>query len=144
MAKRKLKSQSQSPRERLIAIVESFDGATATPVMQHLKLQYGKKLIGWYMEDHHGNGRVELQFRGRPGRQQELVAKNPGIYYVPSYHGKLGNIGVWLDVPNRDEPDVDWDEIAQLLLEGYGIATPAAVLSRKRFTSVKSRKRKPT
>lgn len=142
MAKRRA-TRSCSPRDRVVAIIESFDGATATPVLAHLKLQAGKKLIGWYMEDHHGNGRIELQVRGRPGRSQELVAKNPIVYFIPSYHGKRGNIGVWLDVDG-----IDWDEVAQILLEAYGMANPAAVLVRKKTIAQKrnsvTRKRKGT
>jgi hypothetical protein len=130
MAKRK--SKTPTPRERVVSIVESFDGATATPVLSHVKLQWGKKLIGWYMEDHHGNGRVELQVRGVPGRSQQLVAGNPDVYFIPSYHGKKGNIGVWLDVPSRDAPGLDWDQIEQILREAYAIARPEVVLTRKR------------
>ena len=136
MEKKKPRTRTPSPRDRVIAIVESFEGATATPVLMHLKLEAGnagskaksgKKRFGWYMDNHHGNGRIEIQCKGRKGRSQELVAKNPAIYFVPSYHGKLGNICIYLDVPG-----VDWQEVADLLLEAYGIVMPHAVLRRKR------------
>jgi hypothetical protein len=125
MAKRKTAAQRLSPRDRVLAIIESFDGATATPVLSHLKLQAGKKLIGWYMDDHHGSGRLEINCRGRLGRSQQLVAQNPDVYFVPSYHGKKGNIGIWLDVEG-----IDWDEVAQILLDAYALANPDIVLIR--------------
>lgn len=127
MVKRRDNRPSTTHRERLLAIVDSFHGTTVTPVGPHLKLQSGKKLIGWYMEDHHGNGRIEINCRGRPGRSQELVAKDPAVYFIPSYHGKKGNIGIWLDVEG-----VDWDEVGQILLEAYGIANPNVVLMLKK------------
>lgn len=144
MAKRKPTLRETTTRQRVIDIVQSFEGATATPVLQHLKLQFGKKLIGWYMENHHGNGRVELQIRGLHGRSQQLVEEDPAVYFIPSYHGKKGNIGIWLDVPTREAPSVDWDQIAQLLLEAYGMVNPDAVLTRKRVPPGAPRKRKPT
>ena len=136
------KRSNLTPHDRILAIVQSLDGATATPVLQHLKLQFGKKLLGWYMENHHGNGRVELQIRGLPGRSEQLVEEDPAVYFIPSYHGKKGNIVICVDVPTRESPAVDWDQIAQLLLEAYGIANPNAVLTRKRVPSKAPRTRK--
>ncbi len=133
MAKQQRNPQRLTPRDRVIAIVQSFDGASATPVLTHLKLEARKKRFGWYMDDHHGNGRIEINCKGRKGRSQELVAKNPAVYFVPSYHGKLGNIGIWLDVPG-----VDWDEVAEILLDAYGMVCPDVVLTRKRIPKRKA------
>jgi len=53
-----------------------------------------------------------------PGGQRELVGTDPERFFVPPYLGPRGWVGVWLDRP------VDWDEVAELVTDGYRLAAP--------------------
>lgn len=81
------------------------------------------KRFAWYMDDHHGCGRLELNCRALPGVQQALIAENPRLYYFPKYVGSKGWAGVWLD-----EPDVDWEVVRDLLEQAYRLSAPKRLL----------------
>ncbi len=64
--------------------------------------------------DHHHDDRLGFVCAGQPGAQQALLAADPARFFVPPYVGGRGWLGVYLDVP-----DVDWDEVADLVREAY-------------------------
>ena len=135
MAKRR--SANIKVRTRVLKIVGSFGEATATPVLTHLKLEVRKKKFGWYMDNHHEDGRLQINCRGKPGRSQELAATDPDVFFVPSYQGKLGNIGIWLDVPG-----VDWAVVSEVLFEAYALAATDIVITRTLAVTKRTRKAK--
>ena len=111
-------------RQRVKEIIESFPEGTATLVMGlHLKLEVRGKKIGWFMEDHHGDGRLAINCKALPGMQAAMVEANSIVFHVPSYVGNKGWVGIWLDVP-----DVDWDEVQALLHDAYLLAAPKSLL----------------
>ena len=65
-----------------------------------------------------GDGRVSLWCKAPPGMQDVLLGADPERYFVPPYVGHHGWIGVRLDVP------VEWDEVADLVLESYRLTAP--------------------
>jgi hypothetical protein len=73
----------------------------------------------WYLEDHHGDGRVALHCRVASGEQQALVAEDAKRFFVPPYLGARGWVGLWLDLP-----EVGWDEVAELVTESYRLIAP--------------------
>jgi hypothetical protein len=98
-------------RAKLITIASTIDGLTTEDVMnQHLKLTAFGKKIGWYMRDHHGDGRLQLNARAMPGVALQLVQQNPIHFHSPAYVAHRGWFGVWLDLD-----DSPWDEIEDLL-----------------------------
>jgi hypothetical protein len=102
-------------RKRVITIIESLPGATATPAGErHLSLEVRGKRFGWFLGDHHGDGRLALNLRALRGVNQTLAAKAPERFHVPKYIGHHGWVGVWLDFP-----DPDWKEIKKLLEDAY-------------------------
>jgi hypothetical protein len=64
--------------------------------------------------DHHHDDRLAFWCAAPPGAQEALVARDPERYFRPPYVGVRGWLGVRLDVPN-----VDWDEIGDLVVEAY-------------------------
>lgn len=68
----------------------------------------GRKTFVMYA-DHHHDDRLAFWCAAPPGVQEELVASDPGRFFVPPYVVHRGWLGVWLDVP------VDWDEIEELV-----------------------------
>ncbi len=73
----------------------------------------GKKTFVMCMDDHHGDGRVAIWCAAPPGVQAALVDEEPERFFVPPYVGTRGWVGVRLDV------DVDWDEIAGIIDDGF-------------------------
>lgn len=86
---------------------------------QHHKISVRGKTIGWHTVDHHGDGRVSLAVRGEKGVNEQLVLVDPDKFFLPPYVARHGYIGIHLDID-----DLDWDEVRELLLDGYRIVAP--------------------
>ncbi len=86
---------------------------------QHHKISVRGKTIGWHTVDHHGDGRVTLAVRGEKGENEQLVLADPDKFFLPPYVARHGYIGIYLDID-----DVDWEEVRELLLDGYRIVAP--------------------
>lgn len=115
-------------RRKVKRIVERFPEGVAELVMgNHLKLQVRGKGFGWFMVDHHGDGRLALNCKAPPGVSHGLVRTNDVVYHIPKYVGHKGWVGIWLDAPG-----VDWGEVADLLLEAYAMTAPKALLATHR------------
>lgn len=78
----------------------------------------GKKVFVMY-SDHHHNDRLAFVCAAPDGAQEMLVGTDPERFYVPAYVGHRGWLGVYLDVPG-----VDWDQIADLVVEAYRVVAP--------------------
>ena len=78
----------------------------------------GKKVFVMY-SDHHHDDRLAFVCAAPDGAQETLVGTDPERFYVPAYVGHRGWLGVYLDVPG-----VDWDQIADLVVEAYRVVAP--------------------
>jgi hypothetical protein len=83
------------------------------------------KIFAYYMNDHHGDGRVAVWAKAAPGMQAALVGADPTRYFVPPYVGPRGWIGIRMEVPG-----VDWEEVADLLEESYRLIAPRRLVAR--------------
>lgn len=107
-------------RERVKEIIESFpEGTTTLLIGLHLKREVRGKKFGWFMEGHHGDGRLAINCKALPGMQAAMVEANSAVYHVPSYVGSKGWVGIWPDVPGAN-----WEEIKALLYDAYLLAAP--------------------
>jgi hypothetical protein len=86
---------------------------------QHRKITVSGKAMGWYTVDHHGDGRISLSLRAAKGENEVLVASDPDTFFLPPYVARHGYVGVYLD-----RPDVDWDEVRELVVDAYIVAAP--------------------
>ena len=73
----------------------------------------GKKTFVMFLDDHHGDGRLAIWCAAPPGVQGTLVDEEPTRFFVPPYVGPRGWVGVRLDL------DVDWDEVAGMVEDGF-------------------------
>jgi phosphoribosylglycinamide formyltransferase-1 len=105
-------------RQRVSAICLSLPEATVRD-QQHAKFEVRGKAFAYYLDDHHGDGRVSVDVRGAPGQQQALVGAYPERFFVPAYLGPRGWIGLYLDTG-----EIDWDEVTALLTDSYRMAAP--------------------
>jgi len=76
---------------------------------------------------HPVDGRMSLWCKAPTGVQDILVGSNPERFFVPPYVGHHGWVGVWLDI------EIDWDEVADLVVESYRMTAP------KRLTALLDR-----
>jgi hypothetical protein len=74
--------------------------------------------------DHHHDDRLAFWCAGADGAQEVLVSTEPRKFFRPPYVGHRGWIGVYLDVP-----EVDWDQIADLVVEAYRQVAPKRLVA---------------
>jgi hypothetical protein len=110
-------------RERVAAIVAELPEATCTGD-QHLTLAVRKKTFGYFLDDHHGDGRVAIACKAAPGEQEALVRSDPARFYVPAYLGARGWVALRLDVGR-----VNWGEVRELLLDAYRLQAPRRLVA---------------
>jgi hypothetical protein len=68
-----------------------------------------RKVFVYFLDNHHGDGRLALWCAAPPGAQAMLVDSNPDHYFVPAYVGYRGWVGVRLD------RDAAWPEIEAVI-----------------------------
>lgn len=86
----------------------------------------------WFVRDkkvfvmfanHHHDDRVAFWCAAPAGAQKAMIESDPERFFRPPYVGHRGWLGVRLDV------DVDWDEVARIVGDGYAMieaTTPRA------------------
>lgn len=82
-----------------------------------------KKTLATLDDHHHGAEHLSFWCPAPPGVQAELVASDPGRFFVPPYVGHRGWLGVHLDV------EVDWDEVREILLDAYRLVAPKKLVA---------------
>ena len=70
-------------------------------------------------------GRPAFWCAAPPGVQEALVGSNPQRFFRPPYVGVRGWLGVYLDVP-----EVDWEEIGEIVVEAYRTVAPRRLAAR--------------
>ena len=114
-----------SARERVAGICAALPEATSTEEGAHVGFEVRGRRFAWFLEDHHGDGRVALNIKVPPGENRVLIASDPERFFMPAYLGPRGWLGVWLDVDA-----VDWDRVEQLLVDSYRLTAPKRLAAR--------------
>ena len=86
---------------------------------KHATFLVRDKVFGYYLNDHHGDGVIGVVCKVLPGDNEALIAAHPAKYYMPSYVGPRGWVGLRLDIAG-----VDWNEVAELLVGSYKLNAP--------------------
>lgn len=108
----------EARRERLRAICLSWPEATCRDG-QHLKFEVRGRSFAYYLNDHHGDGKIVVECRVGPGENDMLARAEPDRYYIPSYLGPRGWVALRLDLP-----EVDWGEVTALAKGSYKLMAP--------------------
>jgi predicted DNA-binding protein (MmcQ/YjbR family) len=111
-------------RKRIAKIVESLPEGEAKPAGRHLSLEVRKKRFGWFMVDHHGDGRVAMNCKASADMHDVLRQLAPAHFHIPKYVGKKGWIGLWLDLPK-----LDWAAVELALTEAYRRTAPKKLVA---------------
>jgi hypothetical protein len=106
---------SEALRERVRAICQRLpevEEVIKNPL--HSSFQVRGKPFCWYLDDHHGDGRLAVQFKTGIEGQEVLVRSDPARFFVPPYVGHRGWAGLYLDVA-----PVDWEAVEAFVTESY-------------------------
>ena len=91
-----------------------LEGAECERNGSHATFRARKKVFAYFLDDHHGDGKVAVACKVNPGDNTELVRAQPERFYLPAYIGSRGWVALRLDVGK-----VDWDEVKELVTESY-------------------------
>jgi len=105
-------------RRRVIEICRSLPEVVVEE-QQHVAFRVRGKTFAYYLDDHHGDGRVALNCKAAPSENRELVASEPNRFFIPPYLGPRGWVGLYLDLP-----EIDWDEVRELVRDSYLLIAP--------------------
>ena len=111
-------------RARVVKFLEQLPDATAVSHGAHLSLEVRRKRFAWYLEDHHGDGRLALHCKAAAGAMESLARKVPDGLHVPKYLGQRGWVGLWLDLPQTD-----WPAVEALLADAYRMTAPKSLVA---------------
>lgn len=106
-------------RARVVTIVEGLPEGKIVAMGPHLRLEVRKRLFGWFMVDHHGDGRVQLNCKANADMHEVLRQLAPDHFHVPAYVGNRGWAGLWLDVPR-----LNWATVELAIRGAYLQAAP--------------------
>jgi predicted DNA-binding protein (MmcQ/YjbR family) len=84
----------------------------------------GGSMFAMTDNNHHDSGRVAVWIKAPPMVQEILVNVDAKRFFVPPYVGPKGWIGVRLDYK------VDWEELGELLADGYRMSAPKKLRAR--------------
>jgi len=85
----------------------------------HAAFLVGKKKFAYYLDNHHGDGIVAIACKVGPDDNKLLVKAQPERFYLPAYLASKGWVALRLD-----GPEIDWDEVQELLNESYQLIAP--------------------
>ncbi len=113
------------PRDFVMEVIETLPEAQCVPHEAHLSLEVRSKRFAWFLDDHHGDGRVSLHVKSTDTRRSQLISTLPDQAFIPSHVGRFGWVGLWLDVDS-----VDWQAVRCVLVDGYRSVAPKSLLAK--------------
>lgn len=120
------KSVLERRRRRVVALVECLPEGSALPGGDsHLSLEVRGRRFGYFLDNHHGDGRLALNCKTAAGVNQRLADAASNRFFIPKYVGHRGWLGLWLDLPR-----IDWDEVEGVLTEAYRLTAPKTLFSK--------------
>lgn len=112
-------SQSNQRKTQLLKICKALPELIIEPTGDHLSFKIRKKTLAYYLFDHHGDGMIAFCCKSSLSEQRRLVASDADTFFVPSYVGPKGWVGVRMDLPS-----VDWTTIEELARTAYQSLAP--------------------
>jgi len=111
-------------RARVVAIVEGLPEGGVVAAGNHLSLEVRQKRFSWFLDNHHGDGRLAINCKAPRGVAQQLAKHAPDRFHIPKYVSHLGWVGLWLDTPQ-----IDWTEVEAILLGAYRLTAPKKLIT---------------
>jgi predicted DNA-binding protein (MmcQ/YjbR family) len=113
-------ARSAGRRERLIKICKRLpESEVEVAGESHLAFRIRKRIFGYYLFDHHGDGIIAFCCKSSLSEQRRLVKEDPISFFAPPYLGPKGWIAIRLDLN-----EVDWDTVSELARRAYQEIAP--------------------
>ena len=107
-------------RERLVKICKALPEVTYENAGEsHLTFRIRKKIFGYYLFDHHGDGIIAFSCKSNLGEQRRLIKGDPDSFFAPAYVGPRGWVAIRLDLD-----EVDWETVEDLARQAYVSTAP--------------------
>jgi hypothetical protein len=107
-------------RQQLVEICGDLPEVTHEEVgTGHIAFKIRKKIFGYYLSDHHGDGMIAFCCKSTLGEQRRLIREDADSFFVPAYLGSRGWIAIRLDLD-----EVDWETVRELALQAYQAIAP--------------------
>ena len=108
-------ASSTRRRERMIKICQNLPEVTHEVVgNEHIAFRIRKKIFGYYLFDHHGDGIIGFCCKSSLSEQRRLVRDDSESFFVPAYLGAKGWVAIRLDLD-----EVDWETVTDLTRQAY-------------------------
>jgi hypothetical protein len=116
----------RNPLPRLRKLALSLPEAHEVEAWGEPTFRVKNKLFAMYASSgtHHGAGRPAVWCKAKAVNQQLMISTAPDKFFSPPYVGPSGWVGIWLD------GNVEWDEVYDILRDGYRMTAPTKLLSR--------------
>jgi phosphoribosylglycinamide formyltransferase-1 len=111
-------------RARVMRILAGLPEAKGVVQGDHLRLEVRGKRFGYFLADHHRDGRIAISCKSSPDVRDAVQQLAPQHLHIPKYVGNKGWIGVWLDVAK-----LDWSVVELALREAYLLTAPKKLSS---------------
>ena len=113
-------STSTQRRKRLVEICKALPGVEVeVGGKSHLAFRIRKRILAYYLFDHHGDGIIAFTCKSSLSDQRRLVKEDPVSFFVPAYLGAKGWIAIRLDLD-----EVDWDTVSEVARRAYQDLAP--------------------
>ena len=113
-------SASSPRRAKVVGICEALPEVNAEVAGdQHMAFRVRKRIFGYYLFDHHGDGIIAFCCKSSRSEQQKLVKDDPDSFFVPAYLGAKGWVAIRLDLD-----EVDWNTVSELARRAYQDCAP--------------------
>ena len=113
-------SASSPRRAKVVGICEALPEVSVEVAGdQHMAFRIRKRIFGYYLFDHHGDGIIAFCCKSSRSEQQKLVKDDPDSFFVPAYLGAKGWVAIRLDLD-----EVDWETVSELARRAYQDCAP--------------------
>lgn len=112
-------------RERVTKICLTLPEAAHQYHGDHASYTVRKKTFAYYMNDHHGDGKICVAAKIAPGDNTALAKAQPDRFYLPAYIGSRGWVALRLDAGR-----VDWKEVRELIFDSYRRVAPKTLAAK--------------
>lgn len=113
MTRRRTKPRAGPKLAKVREFCLALDGVSEKPSHGAPTFFVKGRVFAYFLDNHHGDGRLALWCAAPPGAQAMLVDSDSDVYFVPPYVGYRGWVGVRLD---RKAP---WPQVTSVLESAY-------------------------
>ena len=111
-------------RKKILSVVSALPASATVGGDRHFSFKVRGKTFGYFLDNHHGDGRVAFNCKTADGANETLARVAPDRFFLPKCVGARGWLGLWLDLAR-----VDWTQVEDVITEAYRLVSPGSLLT---------------